>query len=292
VKGPDAFDDLRPRLFAIAYRMTGSVADADDVCQDAWLRWQAVDAASIESPEAYLVRIVTTVAIDRLRSAQHRRETYVGPFLPEPLVSYSDDAPLEAAELADSMTFAFLVLLDELSPIERAVFLLHDVFAYSFDEIAAMVGRSTTACRQIASRTRRRLADHRVELRRATDEHERAMIDAVLATTMAGDIPGLMALLADDVVQLDDAGPDRHAARRPIVGPHRVARLIVNLARRIPAAETIEFVRVNSNPGVVFRNLGHADMVMSFELAPDGRIRRIFGQLNPEKLRHLDHESP
>ena len=164
----ETFEALRPRLFGIAYRMTGSVGDAEDACQDAWLRWQTVDTARVENPEAYLVRTVTRLAIDRLKSAQHRRETYVGPYLPEPLVvdDDTDSQPESAAELADSLTLAFLVLLDELSPVERAVLLLHDVFAYSFEEIAGMVDLSAAACRQLASRTRRKLDHDRVELRR------------------------------------------------------------------------------------------------------------------------------
>ena len=282
------FEELRPRLLGIAYRMTGSVADAEDVCQDAWLRWQALDMDALDSAEAYLVRVVTNVAIDRLRSARHRRETYVGSYLPEPVLTARTDTPVEAAELADSMTFAFLVLLDELNPTQRAVFLLRDVFRYSFDEIAGAVGRTPAACRQIASRTRRLLDARRVELRRASDEVERRLVDAFVATTIAGDIPALMALLADDVVQLSDSGADRRAARRPIVGADRVARNIANLTRRFPPDLTVEFVRVNTNPGVVLRRGAQADLVASFELAPDGRIRRIFVQLNPEKLRHLD----
>jgi RNA polymerase sigma-70 factor (ECF subfamily) len=190
--------------------------------------------------------------------------------------------------LADSMTFAFLVLLDELNPIQRAVFLLRDVFGYSFNEIGDVVGRTPDACRQIVSRTRRRLDERRVELRRATDDVERRLIDAFVTTTIAGDISGLMELLAGDVVALHDAGNERHAARRPIVGPERVARLIVNLASRIPPDRKVEFVRVNTNPGVILREGPSADMVLSFELAPDSRIRRIFVQLNPDKLRHLD----
>ena len=161
------FEALRPRLFALAYRMTGSVGDAEDACQDAWLRWQAVDRTHVDNAEAYLVRTVTRLAIDRLRSAHHRKETYVGPYLPEPLVT--DDTatqPEAAAELADSLTLAFLVLLDELTPVERAVLLLHDVFGYPFDEIAGMVDQSVVACRQIASRTRRKLHREQHELRR------------------------------------------------------------------------------------------------------------------------------
>ena len=282
------FEALRPRLFGIAYRMTGSVADAEDVCQDAWLRWQGIALDTIGSPEAYLVRITTTVAIDRLRSAQHRRKTYVGAYLPEPVLTSSEDATVEAAELADSMTFAFLVLLDELNPLQRAVFLLRDVFGYSFDEIGVVVGRTSGACRQIASRTRRRLDEHRVELRRASDAAERRLVDAFVAATIAGDLPGLMTLLADDVVSLSDGGAERHAARRPIVGAERVARAVVNLARRLPPADAVEFVRVNTNPGVVLRRGVHAEVVVSFALAPDGRVRLMFVQLNPEKLGHLD----
>ncbi len=156
----DEFEALRPRLFGIAYRMTGSVGDAEDACQDAWLRWQRVDRGAVDNAEAYLVRVVTHLALDRLQSAQRRRESYVGPYLPEPLIADTTAVqPEAAAELTDSLTFAFLVLLDELTPRERAVLLLHDVFGYPFDEIAPMIDLTPAACRQLASRTRRKL-DH------------------------------------------------------------------------------------------------------------------------------------
>jgi RNA polymerase sigma-70 factor (ECF subfamily) len=307
MNAPDAiaeeFHALRPRLFGVAYRMTGSVADADDVCQEAWLRWQAADRTGVVTPEAYLVRTVTNLAIDRLRSSQQRREAYVGPYLPEPLVG--DDAigvtggrgaagvttptdPADAAELSDSLTLAFLVMLDELTPVERAVLLLHDVFGYAFEEVAAAVDRSPDACRQIASRTRRKLDHDRVELRRPDEEHEKRMIEQLLVRTANGDIDGLMELLAPDVVQLDDGGPHRHAARRPVIGRERVARLLGNLGKRAVAyGYEAKLARVNGAMGVVFSVGGRPDVVMSFSFAPDGRVRRIYTQLNPEKLTHL-----
>jgi RNA polymerase sigma-70 factor, ECF subfamily len=289
----DAFEAARSRLFAIAYRMTGSVADAEDLCQETWLRWQRVDVATIESPEGWLVRTVTNLAIDRSRSARHRRERYVGPYLPEPLVSgplagpADADDPAAQSELADSLTFAFLVVLDELDPAARAVFLLHDVFGYPFDEVATIVGRTPAACRQIASRTRRRLAERHLDVRRATAAHEQRMLAALTGALLEGDVEAVMALLAPDVVQLDDGGPARRAARRPIVGPYRCARLMVNLTKRMPPSAALDFVRVNANPGVVVRVDGHPEIVFSVEFAPDGRIGRIWSQLNPDKLRHL-----
>ena len=283
----EEFEALRPRLFGIAYRMTGSIGDAEDVGQEAWLRWQAVDREQVTNPEAYLVRTVTHLAIDRLRSAQRRKETYVGPYLPEPLVDDVSTQPERAAELADSLTFAFLVLLDELTPVERAVLLLHDVFGYPFDEVARAVDRSPDACRQLASRTRRKLQRERVEFRRPDAAREQELIGTLLATIAAGDIEGVMSLLAPDVVLLSDGGATRHAARHPVVGPDRVARLIVNLSRRVPAVFDTQLVRVNGEPGLLFTVDGRADFVLSFSFTADGRVRRMYSQLNPDKLRHV-----
>ena len=286
----DAFAALRPRLFGIAYRLTGSVSDAEDICQESWLRWHVVDHARVTTPEAYLVRTVTHLGIDRLRSAQHRKETYVGPYLPEPLVADRSGDPEAAAELSDSLTLAFLVLLDELAPVERAVLLLHDVFGYDFDEVATAVDRSPDACRQLASRTRRKLDRDRVELRRPDAAHEQRVIEALLTSTAAGDVEAVMALLAPDVVHLSDGGPDRHAARYPVVGPYRVARLLVNLTKRMIESGIgyeLRITRVNGELGLVHALDGRADIVTALSFAPDGRIRRMYSQLNPHKLRHL-----
>jgi len=289
----EEFEALRPRLFGIAYRMTGSVGDAEDACQDAWLRWQRVDRDSVDNAEAYLVRVVTRLTLDRLQSAQRRRETYVGPYLPEPLVAdtaaLSDVTaqPEAAAELADSLTFAFLVLLDELAPKERAVLLLHDVFGYAFDEIAPMVDLSPAACRQLASRTRRKLDHERDALRRPDEAREQELITSLLTTIASGDVDAVMELLAPDVVLLSDGGAERHAARRPVVGPDRVARLVVNLAKRLMATDEARLVQVNGEPGLVFVADGEPDYVLSFAFTPEGKVRRFYSQLNPEKLRHL-----
>jgi RNA polymerase sigma-70 factor (ECF subfamily) len=284
----EEFEALRPRLFGIAYRMTGSVSDAEDACQDAWLRWERVERDTVDNAEAYLVRVVTRLALDRLQSAQRRRETYVGPYLPEPIVA--DDGatqPEVAAELADSLTFAFLVLLDELDPRERAVLLLHDVFGYPFDEIGPMLDLSPVACRQLASRTRRKLDHERETLRRPDELREQELISNLLTTIATGDVDAVMELLAPDVVLLSDGGAQRHAARRPVVGPDRVARLVVNLAKRLMATDEARMVQVNGEPGLLFVADGEPDYVLSFSFTPDGKVRRFYSQLNPEKLRHL-----
>lgn len=298
------FESLRPRLEGIGYRMTGSVADAQDLVQEAWLRWTAADRASVAEPEAFVVRIVTRLALDRLKSAARRRETYVGPFLPEPVVhpmGQSPDPssqPEDAALLADSLTYSFLLLLDELSPIERAVLLLHDVFGYPFDQVADTVDRSVPAVRQIASRTRRRVADARpgwdpdrspspATLTERTDIPPEVFIQFMVAVN-TGDVDGVLALLAPDVVDISDGGAHQKAARRPVVGSDRVARFLINLAGRAVDMELVsEVVQVNGVLGLrMSRPDGHTYLVMTGEVDAEGRIDRIFMQLNPEKLTH------
>jgi RNA polymerase sigma-70 factor, ECF subfamily len=280
------FEQHRDRLFGVAYRMTGSVADANDICQDAWLRWQASDASLVQNAEAYLVRVVTRLAIDRATSATARRVGYVGAYLPEPVFG-DETGPEAVALMADSMTFAFLVVLDELSPIERAVFLLHDVFGYAFTEIASAVDRSEAACRQVASRARKRVHAHPTEPRRTTLAEERVIIDRAIERIMLGDVGGLMELLAPDVVELDDGGPRVRAARYPIVGPERVARFLINLAKRLEPGSAVDVATVNGRVGLFFRDVSAAGMVMTFDTNADGKVCRILAQLNPDKLRHL-----
>jgi RNA polymerase sigma-70 factor (ECF subfamily) len=293
------FERLRPRLHGIAYRMTGSVSDADDLCQEAWIRWAGTDRVAVRDAEAFLVTVVTRLALDRLRSAHRRRETYVGPYLPEPVVGVPGGPagdgpgrregpadPAELAVLADSLTFAFLVLLDELEPVERAVLLLHDVFGYPFPEVAAMVGRSDGAVRQVASRARRKVSDPEPAPPRPDHGTVQAVLARLMVALASGDVAGVLAELAPDVVQIDDGGAAKRAARRPVVGPDRVARLWVNLARRSPHL-AVQFAEVNGAPGLVFSDGDRVEMVMAASFDEHGRIRRIYGQLNPEKLRHL-----
>ena len=276
----------RPRLRALAYRMLGSMADADDVVQDAWLRWNRLGAAgqaAVERPAAWLTTATSRLALDRLKSAQHQRETYVGPWLPEPVLT--DDDPAASAELAESLTLGFLAVLERLGPVERAVFLLADVFGEPFAAIAVVVDRSEEACRQIASRARRRVRDDRRAARPEptnTDE----LVNAFMAACAFGDVEQLRRLLTDDVVLVSDGGSAVHAARRPVLGFYRVSRLLTSITKRLPRGVDIERHEVNGEPGLVFTHHGAVSLVMVFEQEAD-RIVAIRLVLNPEKLRHV-----
>lgn len=284
----ERFERHRDRLFGLAYRMTGSVADADDLVQEAWLRWQRAEHDHVRNDEAFLVSVTTRLALDRLSSATARRVEYVGPWLPEPLVDPTTPSqPEAAAVLADSLTFAFLVLLDSLSPPERAVFLLREVFGYGYDEVAAATGRTEASCRQLVHRARRKLDEGHVELRRVPDDLEQRMLEQLVTAIATGDLHALVELLAPDVVLLSDGGPDRHAARVPVRHPDRVARLCISLGKRLDPGTELELIHVNGAPALLLRVDGRADNVLTVQLAPDGRIRRIFSQLNPAKLTHL-----
>ena len=282
----DVFDAERPRLRALAYRMLGSMADADDVVQDAWLRWHRLGAdgrAAVERPAAWLTTATSRLALDRLKSAQHQRETYVGPWLPEPVLT--DDDPAASAELAESLTLGFLAVLERLGPVERAVFLLADVFGESFATIATVVGRSEEACRQIASRARRRVRDERRAVRPEPANSDE-LINAFMAACAFGDVEQLRQVLIDDVVLVSDGGREVHAARRPVVGFHRVSRLLTSITKRLAADVAIERHEVNGEPGLVFSRDGAVWLVMVFEQEAD-RIAAIRLVLNPEKLRHI-----
>lgn len=281
-----SFEVERPRLRALAYRMLGSMADADDVVQETWLRWNrlGVDGrAVVERPAAWLTTATSRLALDRLKSAQHQRETYVGPWLPEPVLT--DDDPAVSVELAESLTLGFLAVLERLGPVERAVFLLADVFGEPFAAIAPVVGRSEEACRQIASRARRRVREERHSFRpMAVNSDE--LVDAFMAACAFGDIDQLRRVLSDDVVLVSDGGRDVHAARRPVLGFHRVSRLLTSLTKRLPADLEVERHEVNGEPGLVFSRNGVVWLVMVFEQHAD-RFVALRLVLNPEKLRHV-----
>ena len=244
----ERFESQRPRLRGLAYRMTGTPDDADDVVQEAWLRWQRADRSAIDNAAAWLTTVTTRISIDRMTSARVRREQYVGPWVPEPIEETSID-PSDLAAAADSLTLGFLRVLETLEPIERAVFLLHDVFGYPFADIAATVDRSASATRQIGKRARDRVRDGRP---RVTTEPADivALSDAFLAAMFEGDIDRLASMLTEDVVHLSDGGPDHRAARRPVRGPRQVARLFVNLTRtRLLPGDDFHRVTVNGQPG-------------------------------------------
>jgi RNA polymerase sigma-70 factor (ECF subfamily) len=281
--GPsDAFEIERPRLLGLAYRMLGSLSDSEDVVQDAWLRWSGTDRDRVENPAAWLTTATTRLALDRLRAVSRRREDYVGPWLPEP-VALADGDPAAAAEVAESLTLGFLVVLDALTATERAVFLLADVFGEPFAEISAAVGKTEDNCRQIAHRAR-----HKVRSARPPDVSPAGpdLLVQLLAATSNGDVDALLALLDTDVVMISDGGAERRAARRPVVGAARVARFLINLAHRL-SDSTFDMRSVNGESMVVFE-LERDDRIVFGADVRDGRVVAIHAQRNPAKLGHLD----
>ena len=277
-----AYEDERPRLVGLAYRMLGTWADAEDVVQDVWLRAQA--AEGVERPAAWLTTVTTRACLDRIRAMKRRREEYVGPWLPEPMVS--EGGPEDAAELSESLTLGFLTVLDRLQPMERAVFLLADVFSVRFSDIAATVGRSEVACRQVASRARRKLAEGPS---RHTPGAERGVVDEVLVALATGDSETVLRRLAPDVVCVSDGGAKRRAARYPVVGRARVARLLLNLASRYLEGVAVAPATVNGDPGVIVTVDGVVDFVAAFEVDEE-RVAAIWIIRNPDKLEHVgDH---
>ncbi len=288
----EAYVDLRPLLFSIAYRMLGSVSEAEDIVQEAFIRYQRAlaDGTAVESPKAYLSAIVTRLAIDHLKSARVRRETYVGEWLPEPLVTDQGAGagdPAEHAEQADTLSMSFLVLLERLTPVERAVFLLHDVFDYDFEEVGRIVGKTAATCRQHAVRARRFIAENRPRFD-ATDEERDELVGRFFAAADRGDVDGLIEFLAEDVIVYGDGGGKVPQWNEPIVGPAKVARLFSRLGRQMRAmGALLERHRINGQPGVVFRGpRGGVFSVMSVEVV-DGRIATIRSVVNPDKLGHL-----
>lgn len=273
------FAGQRARLLGLAYRLTGSRATAEDLVQEAWLRWDRADRTTIERPPAWLTTVVSRLALDHLASARHQRESYVGPWLPEAVPT--DDDPAASAELAESVTIGFLTVLERLGPVERVVFLLADVFGVPFDEIAAVVGRSPEACRQVASRARRRVRDGRPRFA-PTDAAAWDVTVAFLGAAQGGDLGGLLSLLADDAVLLSDGGADHRAARRPVLAA-RIPRFFANLTRRMPPDATARLLTVNGQPGVVLDVDGAPFAAVGFSVV-DGRIDRIWVHRNPAKL--------
>ena len=286
----DAYVDLRPVLFSIAYRMLSSVSEAEDIVQESFVRYQRAlaDGTVVESPKAYLSAVVTRLAIDHLKSARVRRETYVGEWLPEPLVTdASADDPADHAERAESLSMSFLLVLERLTPVERAVFLLHDVFDYSFEEVGRIVSRTPATCRQHAVRARRFVADNRPRFD-ASDSDRDELVRGFLTAATRGDIGGLIELLAEDVIVHGDGGGKVPQWSAPIEGADKVARMFAVLGlQQQRLGLTPETHRINGQPGIVFRGPhGGVMAVMSFEVV-DGRVATIRSIVNPDKLDHL-----
>jgi RNA polymerase sigma-70 factor, ECF subfamily len=277
-------DELRPLLFSIAYRMLGSVGDAEDVVQEALLRYE--QAEGVESPKAWLTSVVTRLAIDQLRSARARRETYVGEWLPEPLVNGGDD-PAAHAEQADTLSMAFLLLLERLTPVERAVFLLHDVFAYRYDEIAELIGRSEASCRQLGLRARRHVEAEKPRFEASRRERDE-LAARFFAAVQDGDVDELVGMLAADAVVVGDGGGKAPQWATPIVGSERVAKLLAGTGMQMRKyGMRLERRDVNGQPGAVLRMAnGDVAVVWTVEIA-DGAVQALRSVINPDKLRHL-----
>ncbi len=286
----EVFEDLRPLLFSIAYRMLGSVAEAEDIVQEAFLRYHGAleRGDEIESPKAYLSAVTTRLAIDHLRSARVRRESYVGEWLPEPLPT--DAGTRDAArraEDADSLSMAFLLVLERLSPAERAVFLLHDVFDYGYDEIAAIVGKSEPSCRQLAVRARRHVDAERPRFEASREQRDR-LADRFFDAVEQGDMDGLVELLAADAVVIGDGGGTSPSWPRPILGRDRVVRLLLGVGRQSKALGVeARRTEINGQPGAMFHDpSGRLISVMVLDIA-DGAVQAVRSTINPDKLRHL-----
>ena len=282
----EEFEELRPLLFSIAYRILGSVAEAEDAVQETWLRWQA-SPAQPASVKAFLSAVVTRISIDVLRSARVRRETYVGPWFPEPLLSDPYEDPERSAELADSVSMAALLLLERLSPLERAVFVLREVFGFGFGEVASAVGRSEAACRQLAARARRHMDEGRPRFE--ADRREREELAARFFGALAeGDVEGLRELLAADVQLAGDSGGKVPQFARTIIGAGHVARVLASaFARLVRIDVTLEPHEVNGQPGAILRDRdGKVLITLALDVL-DGQIQMIRSVSNPDKLGHV-----
>jgi RNA polymerase sigma-70 factor (ECF subfamily) len=281
----DSFTSHRDHLFAIAYRMLGSVEDAEDVVQEAFLRWHQVNAETIESPGAWLTTVVTRIALNQLHSARATRETYIGPWLPEPLLTANGHSPSDSAELSDSLSIAFLAVLERLSPRERAVYLLRDVFGYEYDDIARMVELGEANCRQIFHRAKQRLDDRKQRFSTDPETH-RALLESFARAVNEGDVDGVVELLTRDaVLWADGGGQVRAAARKPLRGALVVARFLVGVRRKVGSGDLTLRI-VNGLPALITTIAGSPRRVVSIDVS-NSRIAGVYVVANPDKLRPL-----
>jgi RNA polymerase sigma-70 factor (ECF subfamily) len=277
-----SFEPVRPRLLRVAYRMLGSMADAEDVVQDAFLRWLGADRPAVKEPEGFLVRTVTRLCLDALKSARHRRETYIGPWLPEPVLDTDE-------EIETDVTLPLLMALERLSPLERAAFLLHDVFGTDFEEVARAIGRDAAACRQLAARARRHVYEDRP---RFTVDRQKGLdlAEAFFTASRSGDLAGLKSMLAADVTLVADGGGKRPAGIAPVVGFDPVMEVFARLAELLKSrtpAELIRYGLINGLPGFVTREADGVLQTTALDIR-EGKIAGVYVVRNPDKLRRLD----
>ncbi|MFC9909644.1 RNA polymerase sigma-70 factor [Streptomyces sp. NPDC127197] len=284
----EVFEEHRAVLLGVAYRMLGRVADAEDVVQEAWLRWSGADRSEVRVPRAFLVRVTTRLAVDRLRQIKARNEAYVGPWLPEPYVTEFGGAVPDVAEramLADSVSLAVLVVLESLSPLERAVFVLREAFGYPYADIAAMLDRAEPAVRQLAGRARKHVDERRPRYD-VDPVQRRDLTERFLAAAADGDLEGLMSLLAPDVRLVGDSGGKAKAPLRVLQSADNVGRFLVGAARKGIAAVSFRFLELNGGPAVLVLSGDEPDAVFQLDVL-DGRIHSVYVIRNPDKLRRL-----
>ena len=288
----ETFDTLRPYLFSIAYRMLGSVMESEDMLQEAWIRWDRADQTTVRNPKAFLAKTMTRLCLDHLKSAKIKREHYVGEWLPEPLVTAQSaslgrsESPDQTLELAESLSFAFLHLLERLTPAERAVFLLREVFDYDYPAIAEILEKNESACRQLLRRGKAAVEKDRPKFDTTTAEHEQ-ILGQFMTACISGSFEGLLNLLADDVVEYSDGGGVRRAALKPIVGADKVVRFLLGITKQLGSNVVPSMTHANGRPAILLYEHGepHSLIILQIE---EGKITQIFSQLNPHKLIQLN----
>ena len=283
----EVFENQRPYLFSVAYRMLGSVVDAEDCLQDAFLRWRKADTAQVMSPRSFLVTVVTRLCIDRLRAQKSSREEYIGPWLPEPVLTDSSTAG-DQSELSESLSIAFLVLLESLSPVERAVYLMREIFRYEYAEIADVIEKSESNTRRIFSRSKQHLETRQPRFSVEPTTHQQ-VFDEFMSACQSGDLQQLVTLLADDVVLYSDGGGKVAAARRPILGPDNVSRLLLGILKKAPPEFEFTVASVNGRPGVVAGMPEWTQSVMTADIV-DGKVQNLYVISNPDKLVNVDRQ--
>ena len=288
----ETFSEYRPLLFSIAYRMLGSATEAEDILQEAYLRWQDASEADVRSPRSYLSTVVTRLCLDELHSARARREVYVGPWLPEPILTSGMPDMTRTSELSESLSIAFLLLLEILSPVERAVFLLREVFDYDYGEIAEIVGKSEANCRQMVSRSKKHLQERRPRFETSREERER-VTRQFIRVCEGGDLQGLISLLAPDVALASDGGGKVQAALNIISGPDKVARFVFGVLAKLPAGATLasHLDEVNGHPGLIVYIDGTLNCVITLDCSGD-LIQAVHVLANPDKLRAIAPATP
>jgi RNA polymerase sigma-70 factor (ECF subfamily) len=285
----DRFEEFRPLMFSIAYRMLGSITEAEDIVQEAYLRYQAASPERIVSHKAFLSTVVTRLCLNQLELARIQREAYIGPWLPEPALTDLDErfTPAHQAELHESVSMAFLVLLEQLTPAERAVFLLREVFDYDYAEVAAIVGKEEAACRKLLSRAKKHIADHRPRFKPTPEEHRQILTHFIQAVSN-GELTGLLELLADDVVLwADGGGKTLGAITRPLHGRAAVSRFLLASPRFARAGSQVNVAQVNGDPALIVQVSGKALVVLSLGI-DQGQVRAIWVIGNPDKLQSFN----